>query len=127
MTDNAKYKQIKRLVNKIILVKEKGDCCNRCKKRFSYNHYDFHHVNPEEKDIEVSKLMDCTIDKIRKEADKCIVVCKVCHYKIHEEMGNNVFTDKEKDLEALIESSLDDFINEKGKVKYKNILKKMQA
>lgn len=43
---------------------------------------DFHHINPSEKDCEVSKLIDAP-NKLRKELEKCIVLCANCHRHLH--------------------------------------------
>jgi transcription elongation factor Elf1 len=47
---------------------------------------DFHHKNADEKEIEVSLLANDTvsIDRIKKEIDKCVVLCANCHRKYHD-------------------------------------------
>ena len=45
---------------------------------------DFHHLNPSEKEFELSKMMlQYSLKRLQEEAKKCIVVCKNCHAKIH--------------------------------------------
>ncbi len=46
----------------------------------------FHHVNGK-KETEVSNLVRgmVSIEKLKKEMDKCVVVCANCHARIHEE------------------------------------------
>lgn len=46
---------------------------------------DFHHIDPKNKKIEISLLKRSTLslDSIKKEIDKCIVVCSNCHRKLH--------------------------------------------
>ena len=46
---------------------------------------DFHHVNPNHKDVEVSKLQYSTYSqkKIINEIEKCIILCANCHRKVH--------------------------------------------
>lgn len=46
---------------------------------------DFHHISPNEKETEISLLINNTISfkKIQKEIDKCIVLCANCHRKHH--------------------------------------------
>lgn len=46
---------------------------------------DFHHVNPKEKENGVSLMVfnANSIEKIKKEISKCIVLCKNCHAKRH--------------------------------------------
>ncbi len=58
--------------------------CERCPE----SHFaclDFHHKNPEEKEISISKAvaMSWSIKRIEKEVNKCIVLCSNCHRKEH--------------------------------------------
>lgn len=43
----------------------------------------FHHLNPSEKEYDVSVLRAHSMEKIKTEIEKCIVVCFNCHRKIH--------------------------------------------
>lgn len=60
--------------------------CARC----SENHIacmDFHHIDPSEKEYEVSKLVSNGMyTKAYKEIKKCIVLCANCHRKHHYEL-----------------------------------------
>jgi len=57
--------------------------CARCKE----NHIacmDFHHIDPSEKEYEVSALVSSKMfTKAYKEVKKCIVLCANCHRKLH--------------------------------------------
>lgn len=46
---------------------------------------DFHHLDPTEKDINVSDALKrgWTVERMQKEIDKCITVCSNCHRKVH--------------------------------------------
>ena len=46
---------------------------------------DFHHINGDEKFTEVSKMKYSTysIETIKKEIDKCIILCANCHRMLH--------------------------------------------
>lgn len=45
---------------------------------------DFHHLDPSEKDIEISKLIRSGSSKrIKDEIEKCIVLCSNCHRDLH--------------------------------------------
>ena len=46
---------------------------------------DFHHRDPEEKDIEIARAVNRgrSIEKIKQEIDKCQVLCANCHRKLH--------------------------------------------
>lgn len=120
---DAVNKRFRRIVNKIILVKEAGDCCNVCKNKFEYRHYDFHHLDPTDKDVGVALLLVRSLDVAREEAAKCIVVCKKCHNDIHLEDNKDVANE----LAELIENNIDDYKRESGKINYKKLLKKVQA
>jgi hypothetical protein len=56
------------------------ECCgyNKCSAAL-----DFHHKDPNEKDINVGRLRKSTMERILQEISKCIVLCKNCHYELH--------------------------------------------
>lgn len=60
--------------DKCLFCNEKEKCC-----------LDYHHVNPQEKDDEVKKMLNefRSKKKVLKELEKCICVCANCHRKIH--------------------------------------------
>lgn len=84
-------RQDARFARKVMLVREMGGKCSIC----GYDNinpacYDFHHINPLEKEYWPSKLIRTTnIEKIRKELSKCILVCKNCHADIHHALPIN--------------------------------------
>jgi hypothetical protein len=62
----------------------KGGCCQKC----GYNKYngalEFHHIDPTQKDFTIAHLKLTTFNEtIKKELDKCILVCANCHREIH--------------------------------------------
>lgn len=66
------------------MVEYKGGCCSIC----GYDRYmgslEFHHLNPKEKDFNLSHMKKYTFDdKIKNELNKCILVCTNCHREIH--------------------------------------------
>lgn len=44
---------------------------------------EFHHCNPDEKELNVVKMVPRGIKSVLNELHKCIVVCSNCHSKIH--------------------------------------------
>lgn len=45
---------------------------------------DFHHTGTEKKDTNISRLISTgQCYKVKKEVEKCIIVCANCHRKIH--------------------------------------------
>lgn len=48
--------------------------------------FDFHHINSADKEGEVGTLIDRSLEKLFKEVDKCIFLCKNCHAIEHERL-----------------------------------------
>src|SRR5690606_8656257 len=46
---------------------------------------DFHHIDSTKKDVSVSNMIGSTysIERIKKEIEKCVVLCSNCHRKHH--------------------------------------------
>jgi hypothetical protein len=63
----------------------KGDKCaicgyNKCPRVLS-----FHHVDPKKKDFGLStRGLTRSWDKMRKEIDKCVLLCANCHMEVHD-------------------------------------------
>lgn len=65
-------------------------CGNKCK-ICGYSKYigalDFHHLDPNKKDIKFSRFgrtsWDNNKDKLTQELDKCILLCSNCHREVH--------------------------------------------
>ena len=63
-------------------IKYKGSKCNDCEIYFPdypYVIFDFHHLNPKEKDFDWSKLKLRSESNIKLELDKCVLLCSNCH------------------------------------------------
>jgi excinuclease UvrABC ATPase subunit len=70
------------------LVEYRGGQCEICGYNKCVAAMDFHHTNPAEKDFGLSKDGHTkSWEKLKKEADKCILVCANCHREIHEELN----------------------------------------
>jgi predicted transcriptional regulator len=74
---------------KKLAIDYKGGSCQRC----GYNKCDgaleFHHLDPSKKDFSISSSGNTRgWELIKKELDKCIMVCANCHREIHEEERN---------------------------------------
>lgn len=44
---------------------------------------DFHHLDKTLKEFSISTAMNCSIKTLKKEIDKCIVLCSNCHRELH--------------------------------------------
>lgn len=69
---------------KILAVQYMGGKCISC----GYSKYvgalEFHHTNPDAKDFAISsKGYTRSWDSVKKELNKCIIVCANCHREIH--------------------------------------------
>lgn len=73
--------------SKVEAIKLKGKKCSLC--GISYNGenasiFDFHHLNPEEKEFNPKRLINNGLtERALKELDKCILVCSNCHRLLH--------------------------------------------
>lgn len=72
---------------KSMAVDYKGGKCVKCEYNRCNDALEFHHLNPNEKDFAISASGNTrSWDKIKKELDKCILVCANCHREIHHEL-----------------------------------------
>ena len=68
---------------KAYLVALAGGKCIKCGYSKSLRVLQFHHINPDEKDSNVSQLRT---EKAVEEIKKCILLCANCHIELHEEL-----------------------------------------
>lgn len=47
---------------------------------------EFHHQDPNEKDFGISRTLTKSIETLKNEADKCILLCSNCHAEEHERL-----------------------------------------
>lgn len=64
------------------LVEYKGGKCECCGYNRCVEALEFHHLNPSEKDFTISGTSKA-FETLKKEVDKCIMVCSNCHKEIH--------------------------------------------
>lgn len=70
--------------NKRLAVEYKGNICLDCGfKSETMSVFDFHHRNVIEKEIKMSELLNGTFERIKKEIDKCDLLCCNCHIIRH--------------------------------------------
>ena len=78
----SEYVTIKRNRLKQKLVDYKGGKCEICGYDKCIDALEFHHKNPKEKEMTISRYGK-SLQTLKKEADKCILVCANCHREIH--------------------------------------------
>lgn len=60
-----------------------GNRCHDCDRKYEMCQYDFHHLDPKEKEVNVSTLFSKSRENQKKELDKCILLCANCHRLRH--------------------------------------------
>jgi len=74
---------IRRQILKKKSVEYKGGKCEICGYDKCIDALEFHHKDPKEKEFTLSKIMSYAWSRIKKELDKCVLVCSNCHREIH--------------------------------------------
>lgn len=85
---NTEYAAQKLRIAKQFYVNYKGGKCEKCGYDKCIGALDFHHVDPTEKDFNISKIKHKSLKSINKpeilqELDKCILLCANCHREEH--------------------------------------------
>lgn len=68
-----------------------GGECVRCGYNKCLGALDFHHLDPKEKDIDYHNFKTKFDEKLKKELDKCILLCANCHREEHHCNENDEF------------------------------------
>lgn len=83
LCQNARSLNRKRSL-KIAAVMYKGGKCELCGYKRYVGALEFHHKDPQQKDFQLSvKTKNNLTDEIKKELDKCVLLCSNCHKEIH--------------------------------------------
>lgn len=76
---NKRRRKIKKMA-----IEYKGGKCQKCGYNKCNAALEFHHIDSNEKDFNISKKGHCrSWEKVKDELDKCILVCSNCHKEIH--------------------------------------------
>ena len=78
---------------KLEAIAYKGSQCQDCGLALAQSHYavfEFHHLDPTQKDADWSKLRLGSNGKIQAELDKCVLLCANCHRIRHVAVSDNV-------------------------------------
>ena len=63
----------------------KGGKCTICGYKKSQRALSFHHVNPKNKEFDLSSRgLTRSWERIKKEIDKCVLICANCHMEVHD-------------------------------------------
>lgn len=67
--------------HKEVLINSLGGCCEFCNKKKELT---FHHLIPAEKKFVIGKEFGLSMERLSREANKCILLCKKCHTMVHQ-------------------------------------------
>lgn len=73
------YSKERRNTMKLKCIEHLGGSCVDCGGVFHQACYDFHHIDPTEKEGNIGELLSSSFDKIVLELDKCVLLCSNCH------------------------------------------------
>lgn len=76
----------RRLSIKLFCLEYKGNKCENCGYNKCVDALCFHHLNPENKDFQISHAYRKSKENIIKELDKCQLLCTNCHREVHAEL-----------------------------------------
>ena len=96
------------------LVEYKGGKCEICGYSKCIDALDFHHLNPEEKQFNLSSAK-VSFEKAKKEVDKCILVCANCHREIHYTINQEKQQKEKEQCKQFYIEALNDRENSKEK------------
>ena len=82
--------------NKIRLVEYKGGKCEICGYNKCIDALELHHLNPNEKEFGIAGETR-SLEKLKIEADKCILLCANCHRELHSKEREEIRKQKEKE------------------------------
>lgn len=86
ITPKSDYEYVKSRRKRIKqeLIDYKGGKCEICGYNKNIAALEFHHINPEEKDFSISDSnIYKNLEVLKREVDKCMLVCANCHREIH--------------------------------------------
>lgn len=73
--------KIRRHKIKMEMVNKKGGKCSKCGYNECLSALQFHHINPKTKAFSISGSHCRSMSRVKKELNKCIVLCANCHSK----------------------------------------------
>lgn len=77
---------LRRLKSKKKCIEYKGGKCNICGYNKSFRALAFHHINPKLKSFGISNNLYGNWDNLKKELDKCLLLCANCHAEFHSKL-----------------------------------------
>lgn len=79
----SKYIKEKYLRRKLEAIEYKGGACSVCGYNKFYGALEFHHLDPSKKEFSWNKMRKVSEERLKKELDKCELLCSNCHKEAH--------------------------------------------
>ena len=79
---NQKFRE-RRLARKQRAIELKGGKCTKCQLVVHPAAFDFHHLDPTQKDFDIGLMMSHSDEHIFQELEKCVLLCANCHRTEH--------------------------------------------
>ena len=107
---NQKIRGLKRKYEAMIL---KGGKCEICGYNKNIAALEFHHIDPNTKkfQLDMRHFSNTTLETLKQELDKCILICANCHRELH---NKNLTFNNVKNI--IINSNKESFNNEHGQI-----------
>jgi len=74
---------VRRAINSGIITAAKYKPCHCCGKILNPKEIDMHHIDPATKNFDVAQGKNHATERLIKEIEKCVPVCRPCHREIH--------------------------------------------
>lgn len=82
-TKYSKNQDNKGLLRKLLLIKERGNKCEKCGYNKNITALEFHHLKDKQFTLDIRNLGRKSIDVIKEEVNKCLLLCSNCHQELH--------------------------------------------
>lgn len=91
------------------IIAYKGGKCEICAYDKCPSAFDLHHLNPDEKEFNISSRMT-SFEAIRAELDKCVLLCCRCHREVHDGWHPQYLVWEDSDVGGPLDEELPDFL-----------------
>lgn len=82
------YQRESKRKRKELAIEYLGGVCKRCNQTYHPACFEFHHIDPKDKDRDPSKMLQLSWKRLTAELDKCQLLCANCHRLTHHEGYN---------------------------------------